>query len=141
MKSLAVVLVLSLTLSACATARTITPIVFQGHGFDQSRYQADKADCFRMVDSQAPGIGSGERVVSRLTGGTIVGVVAGAVLGGLVGSPGRGAALGAAIGGASGGLGGYEHSERDKQTVFHQAVTTCLTLKGYQVMGATGGAR
>ena len=141
MKLLAVLLLLSLTLSACATARTISPIVFQDQRFDQSRYQAALADCYRMVDSQAPGTGSTAGVASEITGGALFGVAAGAILGGLVGSPGRGAALGAALGGTSGGLGAYGHSERDKRGVFHQAVTTCLTLKGYQVMGATGGAR
>ena len=43
-------LILILLLTACATAQSIRPIVFQGPGFDHGKYQADLADCYRMVE-------------------------------------------------------------------------------------------
>lgn len=134
-------LILTLTLSACATARSISPIVFQGPGFDPMKYQVDLNDCYRMVESQAPGMASGTDVASKAVGGAVLGAVAGTILGAVVGSPGRGAALGTAIGGTAGGVGAYGGSESEKRMVYHQAITSCLTLKGYQVMGATGRMR
>jgi uncharacterized membrane protein len=141
MKRIATVLALSITLTACATARSIQPIVFQGPGFDHARYQADLADCYRMVDEQSPGTGSAAGVAAKTVGGGILGAVAGTVIGAAAGSPGRGAALGSAIGGTAGGVGGYAGSEREKRQVYHRAVTQCLALKGYTVMGATGLAQ
>lgn len=134
-------LILALAFTACATARSISPIVFQGPGFDPMKYQVDLADCYRMVEDQAPGVGSGTDVTAKAVGGAILGATAGAILGGVIGSPGRGAALGTAIGGTAGGVGAYAGSESEKRMVYHQAVTSCLTLKGYQVLGATGKMR
>jgi hypothetical protein len=134
-------LILTLTLSACATARSISPIVFQGPGFDPMKYQVDLADCYRMVEDQAPGMASGTDVTAKAVGGAVLGAVAGSILGGVFGSAGRGAALGTAVGGVTGGVGAYGGSEMEKRTVYHQAITSCLTLKGYQVMGATGRMR
>lgn len=71
----------------------------------------------------------------------MLGAVAGSILGGVFGSAGRGAAVGTAIGGVTSGVGAYGSSEAEKRTVYHQAITSCLTLKGYQVMGATGRMR
>jgi len=141
MKSTVLFLILGVTLSACATPRSIAPIVFQQPGFDHTKYQADLTDCYRMIEDQAPGLGDGASIAARTVGGALVGAVGGSVVGGAIGSAGRGAALGTAIGGTAGGIGAYESSERDKRRIYHQAVTTCLTLKGYQVMGATGGMR
>jgi len=130
--------VVAFATTACATARSIQPIVFQGPGFDHAKYQADLAHCYQMVDSQSPGLGSGSAVAAKTIGGAVLGAAAGAILGGAFGDAGRGAALGSAIGGVTGGAGGYGASEIEKRMVYHQAVTQCLTLKGYQVMGATG---
>jgi hypothetical protein len=124
--------------SACATARSISPIVFQGPGFDPMKYQIDLDDCYRMVEGQAPGMASGTNVVAKTIGGAALGAVAGVILGGAFGSAGRGAAVGTAIGGVTGGVGAYGGSEVEKRRIYHQAITSCLTLKGYQVMGATG---
>lgn len=134
-------LLLILTLTACATARSISPIVFQGPGFDPMKYQVDLANCYNMVENQVSGISSGTDVASKAVGGAVLGAVAGTILGAVVGSPGRGAALGTAIGGTAGGVGAYAGSESEKRMVYHQAVTSCLTLKGYQVLGATGKMR
>jgi len=139
-RSFAVVVLCAVMVTACATSRSISPIVFQGPGFEQARYQTDLEDCYRMVEQQAPGFGSSAGVAAKTIGGGILGAVAGTVIGAAVGSPGRGAALGAAIGGTAGGVGGYAESEQEKRQVYYQAVTQCLTLKGYQVMGATGRA-
>lgn len=141
MRYLSLLLILTLTLSACATARSISPIVFQGPGFDPMKYQVDLTDCYNMVETQASGISSGTDVAGKAVGGAVLGAVAGTILGAVVGSPGRGAALGTAIGGTAGGVGAYAGSETEKRMVYHQAVTSCLTLKGYQVLGATGKMR
>lgn len=133
--------ILMLALTACATARSISPIVFQGPGFDPIKYQVDLADCYRMVEDQAPGVGSVADVTAKAIGGAILGATAGAILGGVVGNAGRGAALGTAIGGTAGGIGAYGGAEVEKRMIYHQAVTSCLTLKGYQVLGATGRMR
>jgi uncharacterized protein YcfJ len=132
-------LLVSLILTACATSRSISPIVFQGTGYNHARYQADLTDCFRMIDEQSSGVHTADTVSRKATTGAILGTVAGAILGGVVGSPGRGATLGAAIGGATGGVSGYTGSEREKRQVYDQAVRSCLMLKGYQVLGAMGG--
>lgn len=134
-------LILTLALTACATARSISPIVFQGPGFNQVAYQAAVDDCYRMVESQAPGAASAADVAVKTVGGAILGAAAGAILGGVFGNAGHGAAIGTAIGGVTGGAGGYGASELEKRMVYHQAVVGCLGFKGYQVLGATGRMR
>lgn len=141
MRHLSIVLTLVIMATGCATARSIQPIVFEGPGFDRATYQRALEDCYRMVDKQASGIDNGANVASQALSGAGIGAVAGAIIGGAIGAPGRGAALGAAAGSTAGGLSGYSGSEREKRQVYHQAITQCLTLKGYQVLGATGGMR
>lgn len=126
--------------SGCATARSIKPIVFQGPGFNPAQYQADLADCYRMVDEQAPGVGSSGTIAATTLGGALLGGVAGTVLGAVAGSPGQGAAMGAAIGGTVGGVGASAATEAEKRQVYYSTVQQCLALKGYTVMGATGRA-
>lgn len=138
MRHLSLVLILGIMATACATARSISPLVFQGPEFDQIKYQIDLANCSRLVDDQASGLASGADVTATTVGGAALGAIAGALLGGAIGHAGRGAMVGTAIGGTAGGIGAYEGTERETQKVYHQAVTSCLTLKGYQVMGATG---
>lgn len=139
MHHLSLILIAGIMAAGCATARTTQPIVFEGPDFDPTAYQRALEDCYRMVEAQAPGIDSGAVIASQILSGATIGTVAGAILGGAVGSPGRGAALGAAAGSTAGGISGYHATERDKRQVYHQAVTQCLTLKGYRVLGAMGG--
>lgn len=134
-------LLLTLTLGACATARSIQPIVFQGPEFDSMKYQGDLADCYRMVDDQTSGMASGTDVTAKTIGGAALGAVAGVILGSAFGSAGRGVAIGTAVGGVTGGVSAYGGSEMEKRTLYHQAITSCVTLKGYQVLGATGRMR
>jgi uncharacterized protein YcfJ len=141
MRQLSIVLILGIMVAGCATARSIHPIIFEGPDFDRATYQRALEDCYRMIEAQAPGIDSGANVVGNALSGTGIGAVAGAIIGGAVGNPGRGAALGAAAGSTAGGLSGYGATEREKRQVYHQAITQCLTLKGYQVLGATGRLR
>lgn len=139
MRHLSLILIAGIMAAGCVTARTIQPIVFEGPDFDRTAYQRALEDCYRMVEAQAPGIDSGAVIASQTLSGATIGTAAGAILGGAVGSPGRGAALGSAIGGTAGGIGGYSATERHKRQVYHQAVTQCLTLKGYRVLGGLGG--
>lgn len=141
MRHFSIVLILGILATGCATARSIQPIVFEGPGFDQATYQRALEDCYRMVEAQAPGMDSGANVATNALTGAGIGAVAGAIIGGAVGSPGRGAGLGATAGSTAGGLSGYGATEREKRQVYHQAITQCLTLKGYQVLGATGRLR
>jgi hypothetical protein len=122
-------------ISACATTPPIQPIVFQGPEFDSLKYQGDLADCHRIVEDQTSGIANGTDVTAKTIGGAALGAVAGVVLGSAFGSAGLGVAIGTAAGGVASGLGAYEGSETEKRTIFHQAITSCLTLKGYQVLG------
>jgi hypothetical protein len=140
-RTLTTMLTITLFASACATSRSIQPIVFQGPGFDQVRYQADLADCHRMVESQSPGAGSAADVAAKTVGGALLGATAGAILGAVTGHARQGAVIGTAAGSILGGAGGYGASELEKRMVYHQAVTSCLALKGYQVLGATGRMR
>ncbi len=138
MRHLGLILIAGIMATGCATVRSIQPIVFEGPDFDRTAYQRALEDCYRMVEAQAPGIDSGAVIASQTLSGATIGTVAGAILGAAVGSPGQGAALGAAAGSTAGGISGYHATERDKRQVYHQAVTQCLTLKGYQVLGAMG---
>lgn len=131
----------AIVLGGCATAQSIKPIVFQGPGFDHAKYQADLADCYRMVDEQAPGGSNAGSIAGKTIGGALLGAVAGTVIGAATGSPGRGAAIGSAVGGTVGGVGATAATETEKRHVYHSAVMQCLTLKGYTVMGATGRAQ
>jgi hypothetical protein len=134
-------LTITIVASACATSRSIQPIVFQGPGFDRGKYQADLSDCYQMVESQSPSTGSAADVAMKTVGGAFLGATAGAILGVVTGHAGQGAAIGTAAGGILGGAGGYGASELEKRMVYHQAVISCLGVKGYHVLGATGRMR
>ena len=123
---LSVALIGLLSLSACATPQTYTPIV-DLKGVDTYRYQQDLAECRQYGEQVNP---AGDAAGSALIGGG-VGAALGAATGAVFGSPGAGAAAGAAIGGigsgAGSGLGGIEKQK--------QIINNCLRGRGYNILG------
>lgn len=144
------VLALASQLSACATTNTMadnalgkvakpsgwTPVVdFQG-GKGQRGYAADLAECEQLAqanpetDSQAQAKKQGKKIgmtTAALGLGTIV------VSGGLAAIP----MVGAAVVGSSavGAVAGAEHGAREAEEKRQTMVRSCLSGRGYKVVG------
>jgi phage tail tape-measure protein len=138
MKRAVAVVLMMLTLSACATsepprpATLTTPI--QGQSAEQ--HARDTNDCQFAAKQQtgydpatetAKGAGIGAAI------GALGGAAAGAAIGAATGSAGTGAAIGAATGAVGGAAvgGGYKYSKSKEG--YEQAYATCMSHKGYQV--------
>jgi hypothetical protein len=119
-------LAIILSLSACATPQTYTPII-DLKGVDAYQYQQDLAECRQYGAQVNP---AGDAAGGALLGGGI-GAALGAATGAVFGSPGSGAAVGAAIGGiGSGAGGGLDGVEKQKQII-----NNCLLGRGYRLLG------
>lgn len=121
---LAVLLMVGLTVG-CASR----PRLYPNEKYEQVGAQAaekDIDDCVQQAEAYLQGE-KGRQVAK----GAGQGAVMGGVIGGLFSGGLRGAARGAVAGGAVGGTAAALSPERLKQ----QYVNTCLSKKGYQVLG------
>lgn len=117
MKSIVVVFVLALGLSACASNR----VIVDTKGVDTTRYNDDLREC----QEYAGMVPVGEEVAKGATRGGLVWGAIGAIFG-----KSRGAARGAGAGAVAGGARGAAKAEREQQ----QVVKTCLRGRGYKVL-------
>ncbi len=120
-------LILSATLTGCATYSGWTPTVDTYNDPNAMHMQQDMEEC-KMLARQAGGVAS-EAAKGALAGG-LLGGAAGAALGAIAGSPGKGAALGA----AAGGLGGAAQSGVSGDEQYKRAYMNCLRNRGHKVI-------
>lgn len=121
-------------LAACATPYASRPIVFQGLGFDIAGYDLAVATCRQMIDRQMPSQGAGDAAMGQVLLGALLGAGMGAAFGGALGNAGYGATLGTIAGGV-GGAGAAGQQADARQQVYNQALSRCLSEKGYTVLG------
>lgn len=122
-----IALILSSTLTGCATYSGWQPTVDTYNDPNAMNLQQDMAEC-KMLARQAGSVAS-ESAKGALAGG-LLGGAAGAALGAIAGSPGKGAALGA----AAGGLGGAAQSGVSGDEQYKRAYMNCLRNRGHKVV-------
>lgn len=120
-------------LSACATPYASRLIIMQGPEFNQHAYEEAYAACSVMVLRQLPP-DQGQQAAGDALLGALLGAALGAAFGAALGDAGLGASLGTVSGGAA-GLGTYGEQQAHRQQLYNQALSQCLTTKGYQVLG------
>ena len=120
-KTLAAVMLFSLT--ACSSIEDVTgntPIIYT-QGVNLSRYEGDLAECRTYADEV--------QIAQKAAAGSVSGAVIGGLLGAVWGNSNtaqRGAGVGAVSGGAKGVIGGVR--ERDR------VIKRCLMGRGYRVL-------
>jgi hypothetical protein len=95
----------------------------------------DIAECMQLADDYVKSGGQGTEVAKEAAIGGGVGAAAGAVGGAIWGSAGQGAAAGAAGGVTAGLLHGLFRSNGGPSPVYQNYVNTCLSDRGYRVIG------
>jgi uncharacterized protein YcfJ len=138
--SIALCLVASLVLGACATVPVGPSMtVLPGTGKDFNQFQIDDATCRQFASQQVGTTPDRAGTQSTVTGaavGTLVGAALGAAIGAAAGSPATGAAVGAGtglFGGTLVGAGNAQASQVSVQKRYDSAYVQCMYAKGNQV--------
>lgn len=142
-RSSAVLLVITLGLSACA--RTQKPVLYPNAKLEQVGSEQAKRDieaCRQMASEYVEG-SAGKDIGKGAVAGGVIGGTAGAAGGAVHGAmSGRGAGAGAAIGGATGAAAGATagavrgiFKQTEPSPVYKQFVSHCLRRRGYEVIG------
>ena len=136
MRHLVAVLIVGLSLAACAAPK---PILYPNAHFQQVGEEAadrDIDECREMAKEAGatPSHGKTGQVAGGTVAGGAVGSAAGAVGGAVVGHPGRGAMVGSASGATAGFLRGLFRKSPPSEAYKH-FVTRCLKDRGYDPVG------
>jgi len=129
------VLVAALVLAAGCSARR--PVLYPNetlHKAGPAGADRDIAECMALADGYVKSGGRGREIARDAAIGGGTGAAAGAVGGAIYGSAGRGAAAGAATGVTAGVLSGLFKSS-GPSPVYQNFVNTCLSDRGYRVIG------
>jgi OmpA family protein len=144
-KSIAVCVVASLFVGACATVPSGPSVmVLPGTGKDFNQFQIDDANCRQFAQQQVGTTVNQEGARSTATSaavGTVIGAALGAAIGAAAGSPATGAAVGAGsglFGGTLVGAGNAQASQGSVQRRYDASYMQCMYAKGNQVPVARG---
>lgn len=139
-RSLAVVLVVGLLASACAsTDSTPKPAVgiYPAKGQTVEQQTRDTNECQTWAKQQSgydPAMDTAKGAGIGLAVGAVVGAATGAAVGAATGAgAGTGAAAGAVIGGVGGGVGGGAYSYSKSKDGYDRAFAACMQGRGYSV--------
>lgn len=141
-RSVALLLICSLSLGACATVPagpSVVALPGSGKSFDQ--FQGDDLVCRQWAAQQAgttPERAGGLATAERAGIGTLLGAGLGAAIGAIGHNPGLGAAVGAGGGllaGTAVGAGAGQRAAYDVQHRYDAAYEQCMYAKGNQVPG------
>lgn len=130
-KNLAIVGTAALFLAACTATGggvTYSPVV-DLKGVNTTQYQADLFECQQLAAQRGSPAGD---AATGVAGGALLGAAAGGLIGAMTGAPGRGAAYGAASGGLAGGV----HQGASGVSEQKGIVRSCLSYRGYRVVGS-----
>jgi len=139
-RALAMVLVVGLLASACATGGSAQPSsvgVYPAKGQTVEQQNHDVQECLAWAKQQS-GYDPTTETAKGAGVGLAVGAVAGAAVGAAVGAAtgagaGRGAAAGAVLGGVGGGVGGGAYQYSKTKDGHDRAYAACMQGKGYSV--------
>ena len=136
-KSIAVCVVASLFVGACATVPSGPSVmVLPGTGKDFNQFQIDDANCRQFAQQQVGTTVNQEGARSTATSaavGTVIGAALGAAIGAAAGSPATGAAVGAGsglFGGTLVGAGNAQASQGSVQRRYDASYMQCMYAKG-----------
>jgi outer membrane lipoprotein SlyB len=124
-----------LFVAAGCTARR--PVLYPNATLDKAGpagADRDIAECMQLADGYVKSGGKSREVARDAAVGGGTGAAAGAVGGAIYGNPGQGAAAGAAAGVTAGLLHGL-FRESGPSPVYQNYVNTCLSDRGYRVIG------
>ena len=127
-------LILTVSLSACATPMASRAIVMPRADVSALQQATDQADCRSIIESQFSSDGQAGQAAGSALVGALLGAALGAAMGGSIGAAGLGATMGT-VGGAAGGLGAAGRSAQGRQNTYNAAMAGCLSEKGYKVLG------
>jgi outer membrane lipoprotein SlyB len=125
---LALSIIASLMLTACASQTGWTPTVDTYNDPNALRLNQDMAECEQLATSASGGTAK-QTAVGAGVGG-LIGAAGGAAVGAAMGNAGIGAALGAAAGGIGGGASQGIQSEEQ----YKRAYSNCLRGRGHHVV-------
>ncbi len=135
-RALLVLCTVALFLSGCAAARQ-RPLLYPNARLSEvgpDSAERDVDECLRLADAYVASGGRGGTVARDTAIGGGTGAAIGAVGGAIYGNAGRGAAAGAATG-ATAGLLHALFRETQPSPIYKSYVGTCLSERGYQVLG------
>lgn len=132
MKKIAVIVVASLVLAACAQnvngRFAYTPVIdLKQSGKTSDEYRADLDECQQLAAQRDS---TGEAVGSAIAG-ALIGAALGGIVGHAYGQPQHGMAYGAGLGGISAGVQGGAAGMQNQRAI----VQRCLAGRGYVVLG------
>jgi uncharacterized protein YcfJ len=127
-KTLPIIIVTGILLSACASQTGWTPTVDNYNDPNAYRISQDMAEC-KDLASQASGGTAKETAIGAGTG-ALIGAAGGAALGAIIGNPGTGAAIGA----AAGGIGGGANQGINSESKYKNAYNNCMSGRGHRVI-------
>ena len=137
LKRTAMVLVLTAGLALVAGCASKRPVLYPNPKLERTgsrQAQQDVDACIELANAHGHRVNAGAQVAQSTVTAGAIGGAAGAAGGAVLGRPGRGAATGAAAGGAAGLMRGLFRS-REPAPIHKRFVVTCLSDKGYRVIG------
>ena len=137
LKRRATVLMLTAGLALLAGCASKRPVLYPNPKLERTgtlQAQQDVDACIALANAHGHTANSGAQVAQSTLSGGAIGGAAGAAGGAVLGRAGRGAATGAAAGGAAGFMRGLFRS-REPAPIHKRFVGTCLSDKGYRVIG------
>lgn len=124
---LAVALLLTGSLAACASYGSWRPVVDSANEKNFQKLEQDFVECRSLAQQAADALSGGAQGAAI---GALGGAAGGAILGAITGVPATGAALGAAAGAAGGGTTGALTAEAE----FKRAYSNCMRQRGHAVI-------